>query len=128
MNKLKLIGYAPAGDKKYSPEDTSPNMLSFTNSALVAAQWESIGLRVVPIYAGDPIEPENFVYKFRNLSCNCVDDDYLWCVKGVHKLDNEVNMVGVLEWCYSEADAKQTLSIMKQDKNFTGLRAEKWIK
>lgn len=68
-------------------------------------------------------------YEFRNLPCNIVPKNQLWCVSGVYE-DKKKNMSGggILEWCYNEEDANITLSQMKRDKRFSKLSASKYIK
>jgi len=62
------------------------------------------------------------MYHFRNLPCNILPDDKLWCVNGRHRTEN-IYGGGVLEWCYDEADAKCLLEQMLKDPTFNNL----WI-
>jgi len=58
-------------------------------------------------------------YIFRNLPCNILPEDELWCVTGFFS-----NGGGVLEWCYNENDANERFQLMSFDKRFSELKAQ----
>lgn len=64
-------------------------------------------------------------YQPRNLPCNIVPDDQLWCVCGGFTDENGPGG-GVLEWCYNESDALVRKSFMARDPRYSDLSVRKW--
>lgn len=60
------------------------------------------------------------MYKYRNYPCNITSDDLLWCISGINGL---TGASGVLEWCYSQEDAEQLLTVMQASAELFNLTA-----
>lgn len=73
----------------------------------------------------------NARYRYRGLPSSCADDANLWAISGHHKPGAGTDFMeggsGVLEWCFSEEDARRRLKIMSRFDCFEGLSAESWL-
>jgi hypothetical protein len=63
--------------------------------------------------------PDKYEYTFRNLPCNILPEDKIWCVTGFYE-----GGCGILEWCHDKDDANERLQLMSFDKRFKELKAQ----
>lgn len=60
-------------------------------------------------------------YTYRGLPCTCAPEQELWEISGQ---DLRTKVSGVLEWCYSEVDAKaQMAEMLREPQRFANLKA-----
>lgn len=66
--------------------------------------------------------------EIRNLPCNIVPNDRLWCLCGETWGEDGRTGGGVLEWCYNEEDARNELTRLWNRKDLKHLSISKWQK
>jgi len=65
------------------------------------------------------------MYQYRNLPCNIVEANNLWCVVGTRTKNG--TEAGILEWCYSQQDAESRKRLMEVSEEFIGLDIEQYL-